>query len=256
MKRILVAIVIAIPIVAAVLLATLIPASGTETCVPKDAWTETIEHDEVYHMETVVISPEQPAVPEIWANWSPNNTEGPQDYIPVWPQDDRGTWHVHDKIPGGHAGPDGVYQRDNPGQGNSDWFYRQNGRDYIPAVTEEIKVVDEEAWTEIIEHPAVVCDTPTETPTLTPTPSQNPTEAPTETPDPIKTPITCNGVHIPKDHECDDEGRVILDYDNDPVIEISTTHSGNKTTKVYTHQSGKTTTTVVHYDGDLKEEGL
>jgi hypothetical protein len=74
-------------------------------------------------------------VEEVWANWQPNNSQGPQDYEPLPPTqnpdgtwnvdtDVRGTWIIHEQgIPGGHEGPDGVYQQ---GGGNSPWFFRRS----------------------------------------------------------------------------------------------------------------------------------
>lgn len=137
------------------------PAGATgEVCVPQEAYTTEVrtpvpdtyvEHPAVTHEITVVDSA------PIWASWSPNDTKGPQNYIPIWPADERGTWQVHDHLPPGHEGPDGVYQK---GQGNSPWFYRQT------EVTHVETVIDEPAWTEtihhediveIIEHPAVEC---------------------------------------------------------------------------------------------------
>lgn len=109
---------------------------------PAETHEEEIFHPEEFHFETVVVSEE---VPGVWANWAPNNTQGPQDYVPVWPSDERGTWIVHEQgVPPGHEGPDGVYQQ---GAGNSPWFYRQAA---VPEVTKEVKVVDKEAWTETI----------------------------------------------------------------------------------------------------------
>lgn len=62
--------------------------------------------------------------PEVWQNFSPNKDQGRFEGPPTWPTDPRGTWHHQDKsIPGGHQGPDGVYQK---GHGNSSWFYRQS----------------------------------------------------------------------------------------------------------------------------------
>lgn len=59
----------------------------------------------------------------VWSNFSPNRDQGRFEGPPTWPTDPRGTWQHQDKdIPGGHQGPDGVYQN---GQGNSSWFYRQ-----------------------------------------------------------------------------------------------------------------------------------
>jgi hypothetical protein len=61
----------------------------------------------------------------VWQNFSPNNDQGPFEGPPSWPTDPRGTWQHQDKsIPGGHEGPDGVYQR---GSGNGSWFYRAAG---------------------------------------------------------------------------------------------------------------------------------
>ncbi len=148
-------------------------SEGDQPCVPSDAYDEVIHHDAVTHVvhhdavtheETVVDSP---AVAEIWANFSPDHQEGPFEGPPAYPTDDRGTWHNHDKIPGGHEGPDGVYQRDNPHSGNADWFYRLNGHD---AVTHQVTVVDQEAYDETvvdqeaydetIHHDAVTCEGP------------------------------------------------------------------------------------------------
>jgi hypothetical protein len=111
-----------------------------EPCVPQDGWTETIEHPavtEVVHHEAVTHTEYHfrkftrtktksfvPGVEEIWANFSPNKENKPFVGPPTWPNDPRGTWQIHDDIPGGHAGPDGVYQK---GSGNSSWFYRLNG---------------------------------------------------------------------------------------------------------------------------------
>jgi hypothetical protein len=117
------------------------PCTEVVTVVDEEAWTETIEHEAV--TETT---------PAVWANWAPNNTQGPQDYVPVWPVDERGTWIVHEQgVPPGHEGPDGVYQQ---GGGNSPWFYRQ---------AEKVTVI-EEAWTEVIEHPAVTHEETVEVP--------------------------------------------------------------------------------------------
>lgn len=152
-------------------------AEGDEPCVPADAWTETIEHpavthvvhhDEVSHTVHII---DVEATPEVWANFSPNREQGPFEGPPSFPTDERGTWQMHDKIPGGHEGDDGVYQRDNPGSGRADWFYRHNATAEIShdevVVDQEAydeTVVDEEAWTETIEHPAVVCEDDPEQP--------------------------------------------------------------------------------------------
>jgi hypothetical protein len=174
------------------------PASSVPTaddvCVPSEAWTETvvvtpevpawtetIEHPAV--TEEVMTDPGSPAVPEVWANWQPNDSQGPQSYTPVWPEDERGTWTVHDEgIPGGHEGPDGVYQQ---GSGNSPWFYRQNARSAVDPTYQTVVV--EEAWTETVQHPAVPavteevdhpavsCEGETEPPEVLPTDATQPT---------------------------------------------------------------------------------
>jgi len=176
-------------------------AEGDEPCVPSDAWTETIEHPAVTHVvhheavthvvhhdavtHTVHIIDVE-ATPEVWANFSPNHNQGPFDGPPSYPTDERGTWHNHDKIPGGHEGADGVYQRDNPHSGRADWFYRHNAtlevshdevvvdqQAYDETVVDQEAydetVVDQEAYTETIEHPAVEC--PTDEPPTTEPPT-------------------------------------------------------------------------------------
>lgn len=120
--------------------------------VHHDAVTHVVHHDAVTHEETVVDSP------AIWANWAPNDTQGPQDYVPVWPTDARGTWILHDQgIPPGHEGPDGVYQQ---GGGNSPWFYRQNEVSHTETVVDtpayDETVVDQEAYDETV----TIVDTP------------------------------------------------------------------------------------------------
>lgn len=91
-----------------------------------------------------------PAVPEVWANFSPTKTREPFVGPPSYPTDARGKWNVHGSIPGGHAGLDGVYSKGNPAKGGN-WFYRQAG-------SPEIKVY------KTIPNPDYPC--PTEEPTL------------------------------------------------------------------------------------------
>lgn len=66
-----------------------------------------------------------PASEEVWANFSPDRQQGPFTGPPAFPSDTRGTWHLHSNIPGGHAGPDGVYSTSDA-QGRASWFYRKN----------------------------------------------------------------------------------------------------------------------------------
>ena len=118
----------------------------------------------VHHPAVPTVIETIPAVPGVWANWSPNDTKGPQDYTPIWPTDERGTWQVHGDIPPGHEGPDGVYQK---GQGNSPWFYRHAGTpEKIVVIKDAVDAYDEEVKTE------VPCDNP-ETEVVTPVWSVN-----------------------------------------------------------------------------------
>lgn len=64
---------------------------------------------------------------EVWANFSPNDKHGTFEGTPSWPTDPNGTWHIHDSIPPGHDGADGVYKK---GSGNGDWFYRHGAGDW------------------------------------------------------------------------------------------------------------------------------
>jgi hypothetical protein len=155
--------------------------TNEEPCVPSEAWTEVIEHPAVTHEEVIVVVDEeawtetvvvQEAVPAVWANFQPNDSQATFVGPALWPTDARGSWVVHDQLPPGHEGPDGVYSKGNPAKGGN-WFYRQAA---VPEVTEEVEhpavtheetivVVDEEAWTETIEHPAVTCPEDPEEPT-------------------------------------------------------------------------------------------
>jgi hypothetical protein len=81
-------------------------------------------------------------VDEVWANFSPNSFNRPFTGPPNWPFDWRGTWQVHDDIPNGHEGPNGVYQK---GSGNGSWYYRVNGVTGVPAHWSEWSAYG--AWT-------------------------------------------------------------------------------------------------------------
>lgn len=264
-----------------------------EPCVPRDAWTEVIEHPaetHVVHHDAVVI--EHPAVPDVtetipglWLNWSPNHEQGPFEGPPAYPTDPRGTWqHWGDykDIPPGHAGPDGVYQQ---GNGNGSWFYRQaekvivitEGTDAWTEVVEEAydeTVVDKEAWTETIEHPAVVCVTPSETPSVpteTPTVTETPVVpvppvvtatpvVPTPTPDDVQTPDVTpvpEKEDEPKPTPEKDKPQPVITttiecVDGTPVTTV--TKNGNV---VSVNESGSCEgTKTVTISGFVKEEGL
>jgi hypothetical protein len=153
-------------------------SSADQTCVPSAAWTETIQHPAVSHTETVVVVDQEawtetiPAVepgPDLWWNWSPSNTQGPQDYVPDFPVDNpsgepRGEWQGPHENGGPMPDTYGTFQT---GEGNSPYFHREHGtpgsEEQViehPAVTheEQVEVVDQAAWTETVEHPAVVCE--------------------------------------------------------------------------------------------------
>ncbi len=143
--------------VAAMLAGGLALTSGTATAVVKDegprACFEQVR--ELKYQRTVVVTgdviaketrsrtwiegtegtpgvPAVPAVGGIWQNFSPNESQKTFQGPPSWPTDERGTWnHENKDIPGGHAGPDGVYQQ---GNGNGSWFYRKAGTPGIPAI--------------------------------------------------------------------------------------------------------------------------
>lgn len=240
-----------------------VEAAEGETCteivtiIDSEAWTEEIHHDAV--TETV---------DAVWANWAPNNTQGPQDYMPVWPTDERGTWILHDHLPTGHEGPDGVYQ---VGQGNSPWFYRQAGS----------VVVIEEAWTEYVEHPEVshtetievecpeqppvVCDegsVPSAGGGCYPCENFNSETGICE--EPVD---ECLDVETGEDlcvHEAPPANPVRMPVRNpgvnpasDPVVSITKIHKPGKSVKIEFHSSGAQTRTVTHYNlSEMKQEGM
>jgi hypothetical protein len=202
-------------------------------CVPKDAWTEVIPAET--HIEKVLVDPGSPAVPgvdEIWANFAPTK---PKTFVgpPSWPSDDRGKWIVHDKIPGGHSGPDGVYSKGNPHKGGN-WFYRLNGVDPIPEVppTYEDKVIID-VPEKIIEHPAVTC--PEEPPLDCDDPQYEPqgdeceTEEPptdtptTETPEPEpETPVENDEPKFTTDSTCVGDALVTKTYKDGVAVSTDT----------------------------------
>ena len=156
-----------------------------------EAQTHVIHHEAQTHEEKVIDAP------EVWANFSPNDKHGTFEGPPSWPTDPNGTWQIHDKIPGGHDGPDGVYHQ---GNGNGDWFYRQAERSHVESVVDreayDQVIVDVPARDEEVPNPDYPCETATPTETVEPTPSVSVTPTPTETPTvipsgppPTKTPV-------------------------------------------------------------------
>lgn len=117
-------------------------------CVPADAWTETIQHAEVSHEETVTVVDE--------AHWQRYSwTGGPHESndAPAFPSED---WQPNVKGDPHNIGQEGAYFVSRGNSGNGDWFYLE----WVEEETHEetTTVIDEEAWTETVEHPAVVCE--------------------------------------------------------------------------------------------------
>lgn len=140
------------------------PASvaAGDSCVPADAWTETIEHPAVTHEETVVVVDTPAYDEEVFDHWQRYSwTGGPHepDSPPPFPSDD---WQPNVQGDPHGVGVEGAYFRSNGNSGKGDWFYLEAVTTTVhhEAVTHEetVTVVDEPAWTETIEHEAVVCD--------------------------------------------------------------------------------------------------
>lgn len=175
--------------------------AGGDNCVPKPAYDTTIHHDAVTHVVhhdaiTHVVHHEAvthivhhdavPAGPDLWWNWSPNDTHGPQDYEPAFPVDERGTWQG----PHENGGPDqdtyGTFNVSNEHSGNSSWFHREHGTPAVDAYDEVVVdqeaydetvvdqeaydeiVIDQAAYDEVVHHPAVTCPDKPKPPVDTP----------------------------------------------------------------------------------------
>ena len=150
-------------------------ASAVDKCyqtVVDAAWTETVEHEATTHEETITVV-DEPA----WTETIPA-TEGHWENLSwyIWPGgptaeapalDDPG-WHAVPAMPQGgphEPVPGTVYNVSNAESGLGSWF-KYDG-DWIegtpgqvieqPAVThdETTTVIDEVAWTETVEHPAM-----------------------------------------------------------------------------------------------------
>jgi hypothetical protein len=108
--------------------------------------------EEVSHVEHRLVTPvvdayDEVVTPSQWWNWSPNHSQGPQDYVPNFPTDERGTWQG----PHTNGGPDGegTFNVSHGSSGNSSWFHRNPAvvvhHDAVEAVYEDVKIVDVEA---------------------------------------------------------------------------------------------------------------
>lgn len=139
-------------------------ANATE-CVPRAAWTETIQHPAKTHTKTVTVTDREAYDEEVFVGWIRYSwTGGPhtEDAAPAEvPPSENWQENVHGDPHGvGKAGP---YFRSNGNSGNGDWFYLLAVTKTVhhPAVTHEktVTVTDKEGWTETIEHEAVTCGT-------------------------------------------------------------------------------------------------
>lgn len=245
-------IVVAAVLVALGLGAFISKASASETCVPQDAFTETIHHDAVTHVVhhdaiTHVVHHDAvthivhhdavthtvhhdavPAGPDLWWNWAPNHDQGPQDYVPDFPSDPRGTWEGPHENGGPMQDTYGTFQT---GGGNSPFFHREHGTPGQDAYDEVVvdqeaydetvvdqeaydetvvdqeaydeTVTDQEAYDEIIKHPAVTCNTPPEPPVvvIVHTPPTKPQFVPpavvTEAAPPVQTTVKTAAPKVP-----------------------------------------------------------
>lgn len=77
--------------------------------------------EEIIQKQTRTLEAGTKDVPSKWWVWAPNDTKGPQDYVPNFPSDERGKW-VGPKTDGGPSQDTyGTFQQ---GGGNSSWFHR------------------------------------------------------------------------------------------------------------------------------------
>ncbi len=112
------------------------------TCVTVvDEEGYTIHHDAVTHEVTVI---DVEAVAGFWTNFAPNHDQGPFEGPPSFPLDARGTWEGYHTEGGPGQDMSGVYQ---VGNGNGDWFYRQQA---VAEVSHVETVVDVEAYDEVV----------------------------------------------------------------------------------------------------------
>lgn len=136
----------------------------TSDCVPKDAYTETIEHPEVSHEETRIVVDVEAYDETVFDHWQRYSwTGGPHesDNPPAFPSED---WQPNVQGDPHGIGVAGAYFRSHGNSGNGDWFYLEAVNTVIhhDAETHEetFTVVDSEAWVEVIDHPAVTCEEP------------------------------------------------------------------------------------------------
>lgn len=114
--------------------------TGIQTVVDKEAWTETIEHPQEIHEETVITD-------QIDHNGNPEYSHRSETEMRRWYDSESGLYNA----------PSGTYRRETPEDYKNRTGYDWNGRHNLGfiKVQEETKtIVDKEAWTENIEHAA------------------------------------------------------------------------------------------------------
>ena len=161
MKKLILA---AVTLAAAILISAPSTASATE-CVPRDAYTETIEHPAVGDPTITIENPdyipatEDETVLEGYIKWE--WTGGPADW-PAWPGPGWNSSGFTNDTKG--STPDVVQRK---GEGNA-YFYFESSYTTIPgapAVGDPTLTIDNPdytaPWTEVVEHEAIECETTT-----------------------------------------------------------------------------------------------
>lgn len=169
MKKLLIAAAIAFGVLALVGAPSV--AAASEECVPKDAWTETIEHPAVGNPTITIENPDY--VPATEGHWVTDAkitkwvwVGGPVEVAPQSPVVDPTGWNnvgpTNDRK--GRDNPDVVIQASG-GPGNADWFFYQTTQTWVPGTDAvgdpTIEVVNPDyvaPWTETIQHEAVTCE--------------------------------------------------------------------------------------------------
>lgn len=208
-------------------------ASGESECIPQEAWTETIEHEEVSHEEAIF---------DHWQRYS--WTGGPWESTEAPPFPDE-RWQANVEGDPHGVGVEGAYFRSHGNSGKGDWFY-------LEAVEKTITVIDHEAWTETIEHDAVTCDEeePVIDECVDPETGEDlcvHEEPETEEPE-TEEPEGPEGPETPTVNE---------PLEDDQVVEVMTHSTPSKVVKTYVYESGAITRSVKRYKAaELNEEGM
>jgi len=148
-----------------------VPAMATDKdtggqCVPSDARTETIEHPAVTHTETktvIDVGAWDEVIIDTPAGWQRYSWNGDWDSDSAPPFPDA-RWQANTASDPHGVGVEGAYFRSRGNSGGGDWFYLDRVEAVIetiehPEITHEetVTITDEEARTDPIAHPAIVC---------------------------------------------------------------------------------------------------